>query len=46
MRFWNLRVMAKDPWRLALGGLRILARRIFGRQDRKQLPRAENGLLC
>ena len=28
-RFWNLRVMAKDPWRLALGGPRILARRIF-----------------
>jgi hypothetical protein len=25
--FWNRR--AKDPWRLALGGLRILARRIF-----------------
>ena len=29
MRFWNWRVMAKDPWRLALGGLRILAGRIF-----------------
>jgi hypothetical protein len=22
--FWNLRVMAKHPWRLALGGPRIL----------------------
>jgi len=27
--FWNLSVMAKDPWRLALGGPRILARRTF-----------------
>jgi hypothetical protein len=26
---WNLRVMARDPWRLALGGPRILARRTF-----------------
>jgi hypothetical protein len=27
--FWNLRVMAKDPWRLALGGPRILDWRTF-----------------
>ena len=27
--FWNVKVMARDPWRLALGGPRTLTRRIF-----------------
>ena len=40
--FWNLSVIAKDPWRLALGGPRILARRTFLRYRNMRMVRFWN----